>query len=226
MNPLACAAICTASLSSGLLSIMLASPLASAAVAFKCTARDGAVSFQDRPCAVNEHAETLQLAEDPPLQTAGNVAPAMPPADAPAKAVASLPTPPQRSPPTGFLCTRDDGSRYLSDTGIAQRRAVPLAMLGVPSLGLADAYGAGGAGISAPGVRATSGNRLLHGSLGAAYVWIEDTCARASGEQICEFLSREIDQSERTLRLAFSDTTAQVKAEIAALRARAIDCEQ
>lgn len=119
---------------------------------------------------------------------------------------------------------RDDGTQYLSDSGIGQRRAVPLALLGVPGRRLADAYGAGGAGISAPGVGAPSSNRSPQGSLGGAYVWVEDTCARASGEQICAFLSREIDASQRKLRLAFSDTTAQVKAEIATLRTRAIDC--
>ncbi|MEO8011206.1 MAG: DUF4124 domain-containing protein [Dokdonella sp.] len=192
---------------------------------YKCTATDGAVSFQDFPCSTNARAETVDLAE----ATQAIDLPAIADAPAPREPVADVSDetiPSKPGPPGAWLCVREDASRYLSDTGIAQRRAVPLAMLGAPQDGLAEVYSRGGAGLSAPGVRASITRRPASGSLGAAYVWIEDTCRYANSAQVCAFLDTEIEATERRLRYAFSDTSVQVKVELEDLRTRAAGCRR
>jgi hypothetical protein len=200
---------------------------ASAAIAFKCTAVDGTVSFQDRPCRATEKTQKLDLSDkpspNPGLPRNAPTQPArMPASDSPAVAATAIHA---AAPPSGFLCTRDDGSRYLSDDGIGESRAVPLAMLGVPGRSLGDAYGgSNGIGVSAPGLRTIPADNSLQGQIGSAYVWIEDPCEYVDGHQICAHLSAQIADAERRLRFAFSDTSAQVEAEISVLRTRAADC--
>ncbi len=191
---------------------------------YKCTGRDGAIAYQDFPCENDSRGETIAL---PPVPMANEsmpaldvVAPTEP--DTPVADVTDAPQEPVM--PDAWLCVREDGSRYLSDTGIPQRRAVPLAMLGAPQDGLADVYSRGGAGISAPGVRAPVTRRPASGALGAAYVWVEDICQPASRGQLCTYLSTQIEKTESRLRYAFSDTSAQVRQELADLRTRAAVC--
>ena len=208
-----------------LLLVILAgvAPSSAAVEIVRCTSADGEVRYQDRPCAAGEAVKTIRLDDDPPSPAAAAVeaqAAATPALDAAPAALG----PARSAMPPAWLCRRDDGSRYLSETGTGERRAVPLAMLGVPSRGLADAYGPGGAGVSAPGLARPGIDRSPAAQLGAAHVWVEDPCAPASGADVCRFLEDGIVAAEKRLRYAFSDTAAQVRDDIASLRERAAPC--
>ncbi|MBN8482525.1 MAG: hypothetical protein J0L88_13155 [Xanthomonadales bacterium] len=196
----------------------------------RCTTRDGDVRYQDRPCAGDEAAEAIRLVDDVPhatepaagtrVEAVSATSDAEPPS---ASQIAEAPAPIERMA-GAWLCRRDDGSRYLSETGVGARREVPLAMLGVPARGLADAYGRGGAGVSAPGISRPGLDRSPDAALGAAYAWTEDACEPASGDEVCRFLDAEIEGAQKRLRYAFSDTAAAVRAEIATLSDRAKPC--
>lgn len=191
----------------------------------RCTTADGEVRYQDRPCAAGEAVQTIQLVDDLPRAAVPDEPSQVeaPAAGTPRTMVVDAP-PPAPTMPASWLCRRENGSRYLSDNGIGERRAVPLAMLGVPGRSLADAYGPGGTGVSAPGLRQPGIDRSPDAQIGAAYTWVEDACEPVDGAAVCRFLEGEIGAAEYRLRRAFSDTSAQVRAEIAALRERAAAC--
>ncbi len=191
----------------------------------ECKSPSGEVRYQDRPCAADEATRTIKLADDPPAASRAPIADV--PDERPTEDKARIAI--QRAPPRArmapsHLCTREDGSRYLAESGFGERRLVPLAMLGIPGRGLADAYRRGGAGISAPGVRAPLAEPGSHPGYGGGHVWVEDACEPVSGEAVCAFLAGEIRAAERRLRFAFSDRTAQIGAEITRLRERAAPC--
>jgi hypothetical protein len=210
--------------------LILAPPCGSAfaTTVFRCVGSDGVVRFQDIPCLSGEKSRRIEMAEppfvaEPPRQPSGVIETrdaAQPP---------NLPKQAPASDPVIFatLCKREDGSQYLSDSGRGEQRAVPLGMLGIPNDTLADAYaGRNGIGVSAPGLRAVPVDRSHRGSLGALYTWVEDPCVRINARQLCEFLDGRIIDAERRLRLAFSDTSAQVRTELEALRRRAASCSR
>ena len=194
----------------------------------RCTTRDGQVRYQDRPCATGEAVQAIQLVDDLPRVPEMSVQVPADPASTQRDNVGTAAAAPMQAPvpvmASSWLCRRDDGSRYLSETGVGERRAVPLAMLGVPGRSLGDAYGRGGAGVSAPGVSQPGSIRSPGAQLGAAYTWVEDPCVTASGQEVCRFLEGEIEIAEKRLRYAFSDTSAQVRAELSALREQAAPC--
>lgn len=207
-------------------------PLSAAAIDIvRCTTRDGDVRYQDRPCASDEAVQTIRLVDDLPRAPASASAAASPTDEAPVEAspvpppssTEALDDPRERMAPS-HVCQRDDGSRYLSDSGVGERRAVPLAMLGVPGRSLAETYGPRGAGVSAPGVATPPRDRPVQPGIGAAYTWVEDPCMPVSGDEVCEFLALEIDKAETRVRRAFSDTAAQARADLASLQTRAAPC--
>ncbi len=193
---------------------------------YRCVGDDGIVRFQDSACSSGESGRKIELPKEPSV-----------PRVEPSRLGTAVPLripkvePPSESAPAAepganaTLCTREDGSRYLSESGHGEQRAVPLAMLGVPGDSLADAYaGRDGIGVSAPGMRTPPVDRTRYGQLGAAYVWIEDPCARITAAQLCEFLDERVVDAERRLRYAFSDTSTQVGEELEVLRRRAKIC--
>ncbi|GAA0724973.1 hypothetical protein GCM10009105_38060 [Dokdonella soli] len=139
--------------------------------------------------------------------------------------VSSAPQAPLVSPPSFFLCTRYDGSRYLSDDGIGSRSAVPYGMLGGSGQSLAQAYGGpNGIGVSAPGLRTIPDIPAAQAPLAGAYVWVDDECHHADPQEACAYLRSRIDDVEHKLKRAFSDTEAQLKDERTALRERMRGC--
>ena len=193
----------------------------------KCVGADGRVAFQDRPCAEGETSTLVRLPDDP---HAGSMREAE--VEAPPAAAAAEPPPPREDPappvpsvPAASICVREDGSRYLSENGRGERRAVPLGMLGIPSGTLADAYdGHDGIGVSAPGLREIPHERAARGSPGALYIWVEDPCRLQSGSALCAFYAERIDAVQRRLRLAFSDEAPAIRAELEAWHLRAAPC--
>jgi hypothetical protein len=199
------------------------------ATVYKCVDPKGAIAFQDRPCASSTRQSTVRLPDVPP--------PPPPPADesadidiesAPPPAVAQAPPEPDlpaNPPPNFFLCTRYDGTRYMSDTGEGGSALVPLGVLGVPGRSLADAYGgSNGIGVSAPGLRTIP--RVPAGStpFGGMSTWIYDECHLASPPEACAYLRSSLDDVTSKLRRAFSDTQAQLKQQQADLQQRMRGC--
>ena len=195
---------------------------------YRCVGSDRVVKFQDKPCLATENSRRIELEEPEPVSTA-------PVAQSPA-AEAKL-IPPMNAAPalhasvteisSATLCTREDGSRYLSDSGHGEQRLAPLGMLGVPNESLADAYGGpDGIGVSAPGLRDIPSDYSRHGRLGALYTWVEDPCERISGAQLCEFLDGRVSDAERRLRLAFSDTRDSASRELESVRRQADRCSR
>jgi hypothetical protein len=204
------------------------SPAAShAATAYKCVDRHGAVSFQDQPCRTGTKQQTIRLQEFAPPPEA----PAAPDESAPdayaydAPEIAPPPPPPRTTSPQFYLCTRYDGTRYMSDTGQGGSALVPLGVLGVPGRTLADAYGgSNGIGVSAPGLRTIP--RVPAGSVpfGGMSTWIDDECHIAAPREACTYLRSSLDDVNSKLRRAFSDTEAQLKQQQADLQQRLRDC--
>ena len=199
-------------------------PCVGAASVWRCTAGDGTVGFQDRPCGHGRTQHVVELPDDPPPPPAAAVAPAVADTAAPVElpAAPAVAAPPA---PDFFLCTRYDGSRYLSEDGIGSRSAVPYGMLAGSGLGLAEAYGGNhGIGVSAPGLRPIPTIPSAQMPLAGAYVWIDDECHRAGPAEACGWLRGRLDEVGHKLKRAFSDTAPQLRQEQASLRERLRGC--
>jgi hypothetical protein len=194
---------------------------------YKCTSPSGAVAYQDHACANGDDATTIHLLP-PPEQPPAPPAPAPDdqaaaqepmPDTAPAD-VAAAPQPPQM-----FLCTRaEDGTQYMSNDGAPQPRLVPGGVLGIPGKSLADAYGKGGIGVSAPGVRKIPVDKSPQASAAADYVTVQDQCVPASTETTCQYLRAEYDKVHGKLRRAFKDEQAILQPQLDDLDARLSGC--
>ena len=204
---------------------LLASPSGAGAVeVLRCTAADGSIVYQDRPCASGQAQQTLQLPDDPPPPAAAEPEPA---ADAPALPDEPAPEPPVPAiPAPGFvLCTRADGSRYISDDGFVGGTGVPYGMLAGSGRSLAETYGGRqGVGISAPGVREVPRIPAGQAPFAGAQVWIADECHHARAEEACAWLGGELARVRKKLEHAFSDVEPQLKQEQAALLERMRGC--
>ncbi|TBR36312.1 MULTISPECIES: DUF4124 domain-containing protein [Dyella] len=183
-----------------LLLLLSTAALADDAV-YKCTASNGSVIYQDKPCTGTQRQQVMDM--PPP-------GPAMPPPRAPAPAatvapVEEAPPPPVERPPPPpqmFACVRaTDGKVYLSNSGYHEPYMAPWGMLGAVQMPLAQAYGpSGGAGISAP--EANRG-KITPGLIASRYVWVQDQCRPLSYEETCRALRDEFDDNARKLRRAF-----------------------
>lgn len=202
---------------------------AGATEVYRCAGPEG-TSFQDTPCANAKDQSVLHLVDPrPPTPVA---APSPAPADVDAGADVSdaaepapVPAPPPAVPPPAFyLCTATDGSRYVSDDGVGRRSLVPYAMLAGSGKSLAQAYGPGGIGVSAPELQHPPTVPAHADPLGASYVWVVDECHRTDAAEACAYLRGELDTVTGKLRRAFSDTQAQLKQEQAQLRERLRGC--
>lgn len=202
--------------------LLLATPAASATEAFKCTAADGSISFQDRPCGDSTRERQFRLPEYAPPPAAmddASIDATPPPAENPVPSASAAPREP---PPSFFLCTRYDGSRYLNDTGIGSSRWVPLDLIH-SNRDLASAYGGpNGIGVSAPGLGEPPHVASAFG--GISYVRWDDQCHHAAPQEACAWLRDELDRVRGQLRRAFSDTEAQLKQQERELRERRRGC--
>jgi hypothetical protein len=182
-----------------------------ATTGYKCVDARGAVSFQDRPCATSAKQQTITLPDPPPpapplVETVADTTQA-PPDD-----LAQPPPVPLIPPPSFFLCTRYDGTRYISDTGEGGSALVPLGVLGVPGRSLADAYSPQHSiGVSAPGLRQIPHVPAGSTPFGGMSTWIDDECHEAPPREACTYLRQSLDDVRYKLTKAFSDTTPELK---------------
>lgn len=206
------------------LTLLLAPPSAAfAADAYKCTAVDGSVSFQDRPCNASTRQQSLRLPDyAPPPAPDADAVENVPPAE---PSLRPAPAADRTPAPSFFLCTRYDGSRYLSDTGVGDRYAVPYGLLGGSGRSLAQSYGGrDGIGVSAPGLRKIPTLAAAKAPFASTYVQVADECHRPVPQEACAYLRDELDRVRGKLRRAFSDTEAQLKQQERELRARQRGC--
>lgn len=199
---------------------------AAATSIYRCVGADGVIKFQDAPCQRDESSRRIDLPDAPITSVVeDSKAVSNEPSTQPSAVVQRDSAPVIESNVSAILCTREDGSRYLSDNGRGEQHAVPLGMLGIPHDSLAGAYGGrDGIGVSAPGLREPPVDRSTYGQLGGMYTWVEDPCVQINAAQLCGFLGERITDAERRLRFAFSDTSAQVRQELDSLRQRAKQC--
>jgi hypothetical protein len=181
--------------------------VAGAVTVYQCTATDGAVTYQDKPCPAHQRQSTLELS-DAPIVTPAPIASTPPPPSAgtaPAPVAEASPPPPL---PTMYACASYDGEKqYLSDT-LPGPYPVPLGVLGYPGQSLDRAYGGRNRlGMSAPEEARTP--RIGRGPLIAnAQVMVRDHCVPAPPSQVCDELRRRFDANHEKLRMAFPSEKA------------------
>lgn len=192
-----------------------------ASTAYQCTAANGKVVYQDKPCAVGQHQQTLQLDDSQPLVVPPAPAPEEPPADAPA----SPPPPPApvAPPPVMYACVRaTDRTTYLSENGNPEPYQVPYGIMGGSGLSLAQAYGApGGAGASAPELNR---GRVSRGLVGNYFVWVQDQCHELTHAETCHALRDAYDENATKLRRAFKSDRPPLEEREATLLAQLRSC--
>jgi hypothetical protein len=180
---------------------------------YKCTSAQGDIAFQDAPCPAGDEQLLLRFADPSPPPAVVDALPGTIPDEA------AVAPPPAASPRPAlsplWFCTRFDGTRYASDTGIPVRQAVPLGVIGT-GMGLNRARN------SAPGARIPI---LPPGtSADAAYVWTEDQCARASAAASCEYWDKELDSNRTQLKRAFKSEAEPFQARERELREHLAGC--
>ena len=194
---------------------VLSSATARAASAYKCTRADGSVSFQDQPCSGAAKQQRLSLPNDPYVApVAAEEQDAEPEAPATANAPARIAAPaPRAPPPSFFLCSRYDGTRYISQTGKGGGAAVPFGVLED-----AQAFGPARPGPGGPQV-----SRAAAATAGA-YVWVDDRCHRAGPEEACAYLQRQLDDVLARIRSVSMDAEAPLEKQADELRGRMHGC--
>lgn len=206
-----------------LIAFACAPPTATAVTVYKCTAADGAITYQDKACAKLQRQATLELSDAPivtpppaPLSTAG--------APAPAATIAPAPALPPAPLPRMYACTTYDGEKkYLSDT-LPAPYPVPLGALGYTTPSLDQAYGGRNRlGLSAPeeARRPTLGRGPL---IANAQVMVRDPCVPAPRSQVCDELRRRYDANHAKLRMAFPSEKAPFQQREDALNAQLKGC--
>jgi hypothetical protein len=189
-----------------LLAVCAFSGTAHAAV-YKCTNALGGVAFQDHACASGEAQTKVHFASDPPEQppaTAADEDSSQPKTDPP-----PLAPPPPAPVPAMWACLRaEDGAQYVSRDGNPQPRMVPAGVLGIGSKSLAQTYGPGGVGVSAPGMRQIPVDKSPQAAIAGDYVAVQDQCEPMSREQTCNYLQKQYDDVHKKLMRAFKDEQA------------------
>lgn len=207
--------------------VMAIGAQAQAARVYRCTDGRGTPAYQDQPCGRDKQQRIVHVPDAAPLPPVTPTTPPHDEASATTAVTTSLPPAPapQAAPPSFFLCTRYDGSRYVSDDGVGARHAVPLGILGVPERSLADAYGGrNGIGVSAPGLRPIPRIPAAQAPLAGSYVWIDDVCHHAQPAEACAYLRDELATLQSKLRRAFSDEEPTLKARAQSVRERLHGC--
>ena len=197
-----------------------------AATAYKCVDARGGITFQDRPCSAGARQDKIALPDPGTAPAPMPAAPAPAPVEPPAPEIADEHLESPRIPPPSFyLCTRYDGTTYISDTGEGGSALVPLGMLGVPGRTLADAYSPQNSiGVSAPGLRQIPHVPARSVPFGGMSTWIDDECHDASPREACTYLGKALDDVRYQLRKAFSDTTPELKRQEADILERMRGC--
>ena len=175
---------------------------------YKCTDGQGNVAFQDRPCPQNTKQVEVWLPDAPPAPAQPTTTAAPPPEPGAIPPPMPVAKPPAPMPPLWICRNAEDGSTYFSRNGSPPVRYVPLGVLGFPGHSLAQAYGPGGIGVSAPELRQVPISTSPRDAIAGQYTPLQDECARASREQTCGWLQKQYDDVTHKLHNAFKDQQA------------------
>lgn len=181
--------------------VFLAAP-AWAGTAYQCTAANGKVSYQDKPCATGQRQQTLQLDDSEPSMPARAPAPAPSTPAGASSPPAPRPAPPDAPLPVMYACMRaTDGKTYLSENGNPPPYQAPYGILGASQLPLSQVYGpGGGGGASAPELNR---GKITPGLVARHYVWVQDSCRELTPGETCRALRDAYDEVETKLQRAF-----------------------
>lgn len=176
-------------------------PIVARAQVYRCTASNGSVAFQDKPCASGQRQTVLDVpSQAPPGYVPPPVATTMPPVASALPPPAYVPPPPAPLPSMYECVGAVNGKHYLTRSPPGPYLA-PLGVMGYPPQSLSHAYrGNGGAGMSAPELsrpRVAAGPRIATGM-----TEVEDNCVPATRAQVCAFVQKQDAANEHALRLA------------------------
>jgi hypothetical protein len=176
------------------------------AAVYKCTNALGAVAFQDHACEKGDAETKVHFASDPPEKPIAET-----PVDDSKPVIDPPPLPPPQPGPVPpmWACMRaEDGTQYVSRDGNPQPRMVPAGVLGVGSKSLAQTYGPGGVGLSAPGMRQIPVDKSAQSAVSGDYIAVQDQCEPMSRDQTCSYLQKQFDDVHQKLKRAFKDDQA------------------
>jgi hypothetical protein len=182
--------------------LVTSAPIVAHAQVYRCTAANGAVSYQDHACTSGQRQKIVDVpSHAPPGYVPPPVATAAPPAasSAPVSPVPAY-VPPPAPLPVMYACVGAvNGKRYLTRS-LPPPYLAPLGMMGYPPQSLSRAYGApGGAGVSAPEL---SKPRIGGPRIAAGMTEVQDFCQPATHAQVCSFVQSEYDENHAKLRRA------------------------
>jgi hypothetical protein len=168
-------------------------------VVYRCTHAEGGVSLQDTPCPPEQQQETRALRR--PVDAPA--APRPPPTPvAPEPAEAPMPEPiVLREPRPLYECVRHDGTRYESESGIPERRWVPLWVLGLDPRAPPRLFGEVGRPAPKP-PRSQPGLTTGVPDAGLAYgtgAWVEDRCYRLPADMTCDRRRAQLSEIGRRI---------------------------
>jgi len=170
---------------------------------YRCVAADGRVALQDRPCPAgsSEQRGTYRVAPADAVAPPSTPAPAEPEPQPPGLRQ-PLPDAPLPPPPL-WACVRHDGSRYESDTGIPERRWVPLWVLGLDLRAPPVLFTSPLDRPSPPPSRSPSVPDAAPGvaALGPG-AWVSDACVELPPAEACARYRDRRDALRRRWRLA------------------------
>lgn len=182
---------------------------------YRCVAADGSVALQDRPCprADTEQRRSLSVPEGAAATAVAETlpAPASPAAHAAEPALDATP-PPMPAPPPLWDCVRHDGEHYESDTGVPERRWVPLWVLGRDPRAPPSLFGTPGAPAPTPRGRGPAGPTVPPqvGLATTPGAWVEDRCQRLPPAEACRRFADRRDALRRQWRLAQASERARI----------------
>lgn len=169
---------------------------------FKCTATNGAVSFQDHACAHGQHQQVIDVpSRSPPGYVPPPVATtALPPAASASVLPARAYVPPPPLPAMYACVGAVNGKQYLTRSPPPPYLA-PLGVMGYPPQSLSQAYGSpGGAGMSAP--EGAPKPHIGGPRIATGMTEVQDFCLPATHAQVCAYVRREYDANDHKLRMA------------------------
>lgn len=193
-------------------------------VGYRCTAANGTVSFQDKPCAGGQQSQSFQYDRAPePDPAAAPTDPAAPPPAEPevSKPAISATPPPRPPPPILFRCVRADNEKvYFSETGQTQPYQVPAGVVGLPGGRLGDqvrgsAPESNRPGVVAPGTAADIAN---------AFVTVQDRCEQLTPAEACRGLRSQLEANLDKQRSSNQDERPGLKVEASALVDKLAGC--
>ncbi|KGI78905.1 hypothetical protein LF63_0102420 [Oleiagrimonas soli] len=211
-----------------LLLLLFGAPAAAETI-YKCTARNGQVSYQDTPCARSSQQQTLNMPTPPPA-TSLPAPPAAPvPATPPPVRIAQTPAPAAEpvTLPQLYSCVRaTDGTSYVSRDGHPNAYLAPLGMLGAFQSPLSSVYGGKNATQRAASDPQLARGRITSGLIASNYTWVQDRCRPMSAYEICLTLRDQLSDVEDKIHKAFQSDQPPLERQAAGLRKDMAGCNR